>query len=67
MHTRAYFGGADVRSCHRSNFSPGWALRRELCPLAGNSQSLPGMEKTELFYLQEQIKINLSPFFSVHS
>lgn len=67
MHARAHFWGADVGSCHRSGFSPGWVLSRKLCPLAGNSHSLPGMNKMELIYLQEQIKINLSPFFSVHS
>lgn len=67
MHARAHFGGADVRSCHRSGFSPGWVLSRELCPLVGNSHSLPDMDKMELIYLQEQMKINLSPFFSVHS
>lgn len=40
----AHFGGADVRSCHRSWFSPGWVLRRELCPLVGNSHRLAWRE-----------------------
>lgn len=40
VHAHADFGGADVGSCHRNNFSPGWVLSRELCPLVGNSHSL---------------------------
>lgn len=40
VHACADFGDANVRSCHRSGFSPGWVLSRELCPLVGNSHSL---------------------------
>lgn len=40
MHAHADFEGADVRSCHRIVFSPGWVLSRELCPLVGSSRSL---------------------------